>query len=341
MTSFSTLGVTWFGFRLEPLRRSDGSAFPAEVYLLMEKEVEKWRQRFKMNRGTSAVDFLAQLSDSQLRNLASDLNRNTRSFNTEVCALASFIPELTSNSTRSNVGRRAFANVLRFARILQKDFNHPVRVVELVAGSRIDRLWTGKNPTKTDEDQYFVQLFEPGLACNQMVSSLKTILETCLAQDPEFNLMLGLELEPGPYFTLDCAAALERFAQALAGDDVLAPRVGFNLDVSHFRLARISPDWVRNTSAIRQRVTHVHLSGTHPRGHLGDAGPLDVNVDADFEPWIRLIHEIASETRSQREPRFSGHVSLELEAARDEEAVKRAIEQMEKIFGDYRRSAAP
>lgn len=350
LTSFSTLGVTWYGHRLEPLRRSPRAGVPVEVYMMMEPEVEKWRAHFgddpQPAGGAAAVDFLANLNTERMGRIARELDRNIRFYGSHIIALASFLPEIGRRPTRSNLGRRALSNVLRFGRILQKEFDHPVRCVELVAGSCIDALWTSRaDPQETSEKKqetrYYLERIDPIEAGNRFLDSLTSTFECLLQKDPDFDIPLAVELEPGPYFTVNGWEALEALAELLDRHPLLSPHVGFNLDVSHFRLGNIPDRRLRAVPAIRQRIVHAHLSGSHPRGHLGDIVPLAIDDFGVYEPWLQLLHDLTREARPKGMPRFSGYVSLELEAARDENVVRDGLEQLDWMLKRIPRRRTP
>jgi len=144
----------------------------------------------------------------------------------------------------------------------------------------------------------------------------------------KYPVRLALELEPGPYFVLPDEAALRQIAGRLKGDRVLHSRVGFNLDIAHWRLAKV-PVPSDSDTTLKERVVHAHLSGHHRRAHFGDIPPLDLNAASDFDPWLDLLEGIALSTQAREaSPGFSGYVSLEAEAAKNVEIVQQSVRQL-------------
>lgn len=103
---------------------------------------------------------------------------------------------------------------------------------------------------------------------------------------------IALELEP---FKLSLVRDVETMCQFI--DDVNAPTVRANIDVSHLLLAGVAPEEVRN---LKGKAIHVHLSDCDGKRH-GDLPPGRGVVP--FEPYLKEIKDLCIE----------GAISIELE----------------------------
>ncbi|MEQ8785369.1 MAG: hypothetical protein RIC55_03685 [Pirellulaceae bacterium] len=302
-----------------------------EWYSFMQTEVDGTGRRARATsdrvRFVSVLEYLAGYQrlgegalDAVLDGLASDVDaaRGDR----PIIALATFIPPLSLpvDTTGAGLGRDALIFVAKFADRLarRQDFQASARrmIIELVAGSRVaglkavaEREFKASFLSQTDSVAHFVQ-------------NLEIIVEAT----KDLPVTWAVELEPGPLFTIRDWQSVCDLCARLDQSCLLSPSVGLNLDISHWRMAvahrrqeavqRISPRLVRETPSVFRRIVHAHISGHHERAHFGDI-PLDVlNTSDEFRPWISLLRERAACTDVH--PAFSGYVSLEFEAAKNE-----------------------
>jgi hypothetical protein len=302
----------------------------------------------------SAVEFLAKLSPAETAMVAERLAVNFPVATNPIVAFASFLPELarSPSSRQGKLGVAAIRTLIRLAWLLRRKHHHPTEIIELVSGSRIEGLGAAihREPPRTKAarikvwladqcDQlravlpkrlrwenaglpkrYFVGLLSEGRAWSRVLDNLHAALEGWNREQKQIRL--ALELEPGPYFLLQDWRSVRRFARMLLDEPQIAPWVGFNVDVSHWRLAKIKPhyidpDDVETDKAVHQRVYHAHISGHHRCAHFGDAGLLDLNSEDDFAPWLERLSKICARSNGpQSAHKFRGYVGMEYEAAK-------------------------
>ena len=165
---------------------------------------------------------------------------------------------------------------------------------------------------------FIANRIDDGAAHQRVLANLREVIAGL--SDQERRVTWALELEPGPIFALRDWATLHALCTAIEADEMLSPYVGVNLDIAHWRMARgktvsgrITPELVRSSDAVLGRMAHAHIAGHHDCTHLGDL-TLDVLNDPlrDFGPWLDLLQDLPSLGNRL----FSGHVSVELEAAK-------------------------
>ena len=136
-------------------------------------------------------------------------------------------------------------------------------------------------------------------------------------------LGLALELEPGPLYALRNWGSLQRLCQVLdSRRDGIGGVVGLNLDVAHWSLAEIDPKKVLDSKVVLRRILHAHASD-HGRGHFGDVEVGTIHGREHFASWLNVVQQAARIQETDLPPR-SGYVSIELEACKDRDMVKRS-----------------
>ena len=357
ITSFSTAGIFEDGggrivpsretFRtiesveqaMSPAEVAGGEATDVEVYLAMDADLAVSEQYIKSkgrvgNRchPINAAEFLGSLNNQEVGRLAGAIDGVVRQGNEKrrVIGLATFLPEISRRNGPTSPARQnaenALANVMRVGRQLRK-MSHPVEIVEIVAGSRFATLAevVAPDPGDANHDSNERLLYEVNLDGDEEVrgrvlQSLERVLTTL---EVEANLDefpgIATELEPGPYFNLRDLESLEEFAKALEGNKTLKDRVGFNLDIAHWRIAKVPLEKVKAISSICDRIRHAHISGHHEWAHFGDFC-MKERQWSDVKPWVDFLRELAARTKASKQhnhplPRFSGYVSVEMEAA--------------------------
>lgn len=129
------------------------------------------------------------------------------------------------------------------------------------------------------------------------------------------GLAIALELEPFPLSLLNSVDAMCRFL-----DEVGAPAIAANIDVSHLVLCQTPPEAIRR---LRGRAIHVHLSDCDGKVH-GDLPPGRGVID--FAPYLGEIRDLGLE----------GAISIELEYSpepnRIEEWVREAYVESDRLL---------
>ncbi len=315
--------------------RSKIANIPCEVYLLMEPETVYWSRKFGLENPETAVEFLASLSDQHAESLVEQVARNFRQMGSEIVAIASFVPEIARPST-SDDGRRGVQAVRRLIAIalrLQEAWGHPTHTIELVSGSRIQGIWANLPSKRANNVRpnvfnmvFSVDVLDEGTARTRLLDNLKAAVK---GLEEQHKIYLALELEPGQYFNLRDWDSAVLIGEALQRDSQLRSRVGFNLDIGHWCVADIERDFLEYNKwepnhPVRSRILHAHASAIHHCSHFGDIPLADVppREEHELREWLKLIRQIAARRgTSEGDPPFSGHVSLELEAALNEQQV--------------------
>ncbi|HYE18571.1 MAG TPA: hypothetical protein VEA69_09010 [Tepidisphaeraceae bacterium] len=228
-------------------------------------------------------------------------------------------------------------------------------VVELTGGSRVGRVWQA-HVTELGvpaEDALVVNRYHQRsvgrrLVADQAVDALVDGLAHVVRAahlTPDDGVVLALEMEPGGNFNLRDIETLEYFCAKIAADPVLAPVCGVNLDVSHWALCGVDPvSFPTRYKSVFERVVHAHVSDVG-QAHFGDAPVGDVGlgdgaharaaIPGDrpremgtldwfkacvhaYRPWLELLLRVGAAARHRPAtlPRYSGYVSVELEACR-------------------------
>ena len=305
------------------------SPLQAELYIMMEPDAQLWAQSWNwpQHEALSAVEFLSKISPEETEDLAARLRKNYKEMGVTVLGIASFIPEVACHPD-SEVRRRAIlalSTLIRIARFLvAPDLDpKPVPVIEVVAGSCVESV-------VKENDDTFVDLMDDSVGCERVLGAIREALCNVLDDIPDLRATIGIELEPGPLFLLRDYPTLRQFAKAIEKDPLLRRYVGFNLDIAHWRLASIPVGIVDPESKVRdeliyERVVHSHIAGHHPHGHFGDIPLLEVNDPKDFHSWLRALKNLAGSKRNPELPPFSGCVSVEFEAAANDELVVKSV----------------
>lgn len=294
----------------------------------------------------TALDRMSALADdhAQIDQVADSIDTLLRERGQECVAISSFLPEIVAGDPVGGHGRRALLFLVRFARALRKRFGHRhLSTVELVAGSLIDGVWPGHSKstgarqqgqeaaaprdggTSRESEKVFVaNRLDRDEAFKRLLDALRGVA----GKAGKAHIRLALELEPGPLYALDTWDALTHLCGMIAGDDLLAPVVGLNLDIAHWRLAGIPLDKLLGAdgTCVLRRICHAHISD-HGAGHFGDVELGLITPLRELQPWVEILEQRAAQN-SRGAPPFSGFLSLELEACRSRGVVTRSRKRL-------------
>ncbi len=213
-----------------------------------------------------------------------------------------------------------------------------IEVIEIVTGTRFHSVT--HRPTPQPHGVFIVDFADRAQSQNQLVQSLETIVTGNGINDGLLSLykpnstetdpvrpVLALEVEPGPFFLLNRIEPLSQIAKELQSRDALRKTVGINADLSHLRLVGIFPEVLSQPKYqhILHQITHIHLSGIFPRGHVGDVPPLEFQTPDEHLEMLEVIDEYFPKGNFSRLDRPL--ISLEYEAVRDTAIWKEAIDQ--------------
>jgi len=301
-----------------------------DLYVFMQPEVDRWLAMTGENFGppegpNHPVVVMSEMAQNQAAiERWADLVCNVfRPEESPIIAVTSFVPEVSSpHEGMYEMALNTVRFLVEFAATLSQRGHHELHTVELVAGSRIGGIWPAQRgrymATKMDLDRSF----------HRMLSILGRAMSRHSEIHADIPLALAIELEPGPMYLLRDWESLVQLCREIGKDPLLSKFVGVNLDIAHWRLAHdIVPERVWDTPEVRDRIVHSHVAGHHCCSHLGDLPLGDLNRAEEFRPWIDLLQRIAADWRSPELPRFSGYISLELEAAKDKNVVASSLAQ--------------
>jgi hypothetical protein len=353
ITSFSTQGFFYsketFGVfdRIDRECQSpDGKPTAVELYVAMEPDLLHWNPDERRaategrpsRRPLNCAMTVSAMSSRDIMDASQEIDAAVRGTKQarEIVALATFLPEIVAGVGCFNPSRqdavRALANIMTLARHLRQKYGHPVSTVEIVAGSQFESL---KSDIPSDGDHKYEVCLETMPAVQSMLcqSLSEAIQLTCASGVQRDDCpAIALELEPGGYFTIRNIDSLKSMADALAQTPAISDKVGFNLDISHWRIAGVTIPEIRSNPKVLHRIVHGHFSGHHRCAHFGDCIPAQAEWES-FDPWLDLLRELMSpaEMALRQElklPSFSGCVSVEMEAARNASSVAKIIGQL-------------
>jgi sugar phosphate isomerase/epimerase len=239
-----------------------------------------------------------------------------------VFGLASFLPEISSKKPDDiRTAQDAMYFLIHLALALREQ-GHPLETIELVAGSRVNGVRADK------EAQEAEPLYTAGWPAKplELVDDLCTNLTPVAERAEAEHLRLAIELEPGPLYILGGEEALLHLCEQLAKPGVLSRTTGINLDVAHWDLAGLTHAWLLNHPEVCTCLQHVHISD-HGRGHFGDVALGDCHPPGHFLPWLRAI-AAAGRRRPDGVPPMTGLVSIELEACKTRQMLRRSLDRL-------------
>ena len=316
-----------------------GRLIDADLYLLMEKDVDEWSKVFRFKSAPrTAYEFLALISrDSEPHRywtqIAEMVCNNAKRGGASIVAITSFFPEINAapESPRVADSIGLLTSLMGIAiEISRVQKNERVPTIQSVTGSVISSFERYSDP-KLDRDGRKT-MHARRLDDMRLIRFLLTNIGTAIKRIQEHydsaivsKLRVPLELEPGPLYLLRDPQSLDAFdAEITASSKEIADCVGFNLDVPHWwlaektmsqsftsestkKLATNKENWTVS-ERLKARIFHAHISGHSERGHFGDfsLSRLSSNQQSHFK---KLLQEI------KRLPNCN-YVSLEFEAAK-------------------------
>ena len=255
----------------------------------------------------------------------------------QIVAFATYLPEILShrwNPIGYMAAQRALEFVIRVAQRLHK-YGHPVKVVELVGGSKIDGVWAGQ---EVGRKVYIANRITDVEAITRLLERLEGIAAIA-CQEPRISL--GLELEPGPLFTVN-AGNIKLLCDLIdQGSAAIRGSLGLNLDIPHWDfLGNLGVEWLRApaNANVLQRIVHAHICD-HTVGHFGDSALYTFHHVDRFQEWVNLLVSIADVDRDTTVPAFSGFISLELECCKFCESLEVAAKHLINLVGKANRDA--
>lgn len=204
---------------------------------------------------------------------------------------------------------------------------HSISSVALVGASKIGGLRSISHNAKNDRT-FVANCFPRARATERVVARLRSLrraIESSGALIP-----LALDLEPGPFSLVPDWEGLVHLCDRLDVQESLSDWVGLNLDITHWAfLAGIGVEHVIDSPSVQNRIIHAHLSD-YTHGHYCDVPIHTFGTDHVFQPWIDLLTRLNSDRREGQPPRFTGHLSLELEAFKDLAQLRRCVSNLER-----------
>jgi sugar phosphate isomerase/epimerase len=240
----------------------------------------------------------------------------------EICALATYFPDITSESEQDrNVAIQAVVNVMRLAMSLADQprksgecrMRHPI--VEIVCGTIVDPPPTA-GPDSEDRDVWSIE-YKRDQLCRSLARCVEEIRRAPEAKEVS-SFALALEMEPGETYVLNSEEAMLGILKRIEGRhpvdgldcELLQRHVGFNVDIAHLRIERI-PATVLET--FRHRIVHAHISD-HPRMHTHDQHVGSwTNSSLTEGGYSDYLRQLLLRAEQPTDVPFSGGVAVELE----------------------------
>lgn len=324
---------------------------PVELYLWMQPDVD-WILKhvgYVGRESFNSVEYMADFCASTA--IESTLRRLSESLSSvggieSIAAIATFIPEISCDpeSARGVDAQKSLEYVFRFAIALHD--SQPecrrIRTIECVAGSRIDEVFSCM--TASTYPRLIARTVSDEEARRRLFRNLKAAGSGGLYRKlRERGISLAIELEPGPLFVLRDTTTLASICNELEfeKDEDIRGVVGVNLDITHWRFARIDPQVMLQAGGVQaviaRRIAHCHMSGHHATAHFGDRQLLPKDQWA-FDQWREVLYHrqsIAKAARGQLksklspDPLYSGLISLEYEAAVNPNAARQSLAVLE------------
>lgn len=338
-----------------------------EYYACMHPDLQEFFPNSPHPR--SALRTLADQADSldahiKAAQFSADLIK--RFPNRTIIGFATFLPEIMLPDELCSRSTSALRFLVMTAHEIlsenDKSENAPPRfVLELVGGSRTQGLFyrNRKVPTKNPKipsmevPEYHVGLLrasELQSSIRELVNRLKPVAQEAIKRG-RGRILLGLQLEPGPFFLVNSAHALDLLCQELDSDSSEPWKriIGLNLDVGHWAFltkhhppqnAQLTPDWLEQNPHVMNRIVHAHICD-QSIGHLGDLHICARHSESEFTPWMELIERRASQKANlgQHILPFSGFIGIEHEACKSPKQVAHSFETLAKWLSDSARQA--
>lgn len=277
----------------------------------------------------SAVELMAKLYDEGKHLQVAEWIEGAYA-GKKIVGIATFIPEISAPASHPGAlerGLKAIKLLIAVARDLGR--RHPIRTIELVAGSRVEGV-----RKKDPQGEYFVAKRIPrGTAVNTLVERLKHVAADAYA---DARVFLSVEFEPGPLFCLGDKASLRAFCDVIesSSDIPLKSCVGVNLDIPHWAFLggiQVEDLYKPEYRAVFDRIVHAHISDHHI-GHFCDAPVGTFHSNEAFLPWMELLVRRMRAAPAESKPLYSGFVSCELEACVNIMNLKLTLETCGKLL---------
>lgn len=325
ISSFTTRGLSsaleWWPDDPQPF---------CELYAFMQSDVLEILAR-RPGTALTQMSVLFREDPLKVKEAASRILEILEPKGISLCSLATFLPEAAfpPETNQALQACEALRFLLLLVRELQREHSS-LRTIELVAGSRIAGIWKGRRATGQEGFVYVGNRLGDLEPIRHLLECVSQVADDAMG-DP--RICFAVELEPGYLYALRNKETLEEFVRQLdlaaESQPSLSRTVGLNLDVAHWTMAQIEPQWVRGNEAIKRRIVHAHVAGHQPGAHFGDIPLSDLCSSIRCLPWLDVLSEVANTPRGAEFPPFSGYVSLEYEAAKKPEFVRASLSELD------------
>ena len=246
----------------------------------------------------------------------------------EIVALASYLPDVTSLcDSRREMAIEALVATTRIGLALTKQGTMPHPIIEMVCGTTLDPCECLSCGGET------IYVYDRRGKIRLLCRSLDDVIQRVRDREgnAEASFTLALEMEPGETYVLNGLEPLETLADELAPDGEyhnLRQHVGFNLDIAHMKIAKISADQLENVKGL---FVHAHISD-HPGMHTRDqvVGTW-TEIERDHSGYFDYLKLLADHGGANPLP-FSGAVALELEGCNRMSWIHRSLDAMNHLF---------
>lgn len=243
----------------------------------------------------------------------------------KITGVATYLPEIGAPE-RFSALRRDAQRALRFLVDLVTELRklgHLAATIEIVAGSTVEGIWRCVEPGQADT--FILNRADEVASVAQFLSAMEPVADYACGRRVRF----GVELEPGPLFSVGSLGSLLRLIGAVnqARSDSIRKTIHLNVDLPHIGfLSRVDPEWMVGRQVVMERIAHAHISD-HSSGHFCDLEPFEFHSVSEFLPWLVLLDKAPGYSPSgDGLMGFDGFVTCELEACREEAVVRRSLE---------------
>jgi sugar phosphate isomerase/epimerase len=327
-----------------------------DAMILRETDVRRMdsRRKFRLDKETSrnaphgAVEDIADIVSREanrdkivawLEEQCTQAERNLNKQKIVLSALATYFPGVTSMVPERRLKAvNALASTVRIALALKRNGRMPQAIVEMVCGNLLDPC------TCTMCEGQTIFAYKRADKIRLLCQSLREVVEA-VQHDEKDPFALALELEPGETYVFRDIKTMRLIDNALSSPKcaLLKPYVGYNFDIAHMRIARISADKLK---PYLSRIVHAHIAdhpGLHTRDQIvGIWSPVERRHSGYYD-YVRLLQERGEEyqrglqerggqrTGDERDLPFSGVIALELEGCGRVNWIHRSLTAMKHL----------
>jgi len=282
-----------------------------------DEKIHSLRASAAISDDGNAIDELSSRINRSISQSGKDL---------QIRAVSTFLPEVLSFSEEEfHLAKKALIGIYKLALKLN-DVGHNIETIELVSGSKNNGIWQGKRRVFPYD---YATLTNGGILVDQR-EQFRQILSDVIEKvgGGVSPIPFSVELEPGPLSLISDLASMNSFISSIEGDQKLSSSAGVNFDLSHWILARITPQDI--DQRLLSRIAGIHIND-HSKGHFGDVCFGTFGGGAGWEGVFRTLFNNRQDSGFS-EFQCSPYVSAEIEAAKSKREVEETYNNIVEYF---------